>query len=166
MSLVLAAVGAVAAALLNLTIAPFIAIGAAQPDFVLIGAVLWTVIGGIEGGLVWAFIGGLMMDFLSPRPLGSTAFTLLICVGAAALLAQALRRFRFLAPIVAVLLLSVVNEILFLVVYGALRGPIPVANPLAAVLPAAVYNALLAALVGLPVLLVIRRREARERLDW
>ena len=80
MSLTLAAVGAVVAALLNLTIGPLIQVGGAQPDFVLIAAVIWTVVAGIEGGLVWAFVGGLMIDLLAPRPLGSTAFTLLICV--------------------------------------------------------------------------------------
>src|SRR3954468_1256695 len=119
MSLTLAAIGAVAAALLNLTIAPFLRVGAAQPDFLLICAIVWTVVAGIEGGLVWAFIGGLMIDFLAPRPLGSTAFSLLICVGGAALLNRAFAHFRYFVPIVAVLVFAVVNALLFLVLYGA-----------------------------------------------
>ena len=166
MSFTLAAVGAVVAALLNLTIAPFLRIDAAQPDFVLISAVVWTVVGGIEGGLIWAFIGGLMIDFLSPRPLGSTAFALLLCVGGAALLARALIRFRYVVPVVAVLVFSVVNALLFLVVYSALRGPVPASDPLAAVIPAAIYDAMLAAIVGPLAVALIARRENRERLDW
>jgi rod shape-determining protein MreD len=166
MSLTLAAVGAVVAALLNLTIGPLIQIGGAQPDFVLIAAVIWTVVAGIEGGLVWAFVGGLMIDLLAPRPLGSTAFTLLICVGGAAVLARLTVQFRYVAPIVGVLLFSVVNALLFLVVYGALRGPIPAPDPVGAILPAAIYNAVIAAIAGPIAVAALARRENRERLDW
>lgn len=166
MGLTLAAIGAVLAALLNLTIAPYLRIGAAQPDFVLICAVVWTVVSGIEGGFIWAFIGGLMIDLLSPRPLGATAFTLLLCVGGAALLARALVRFRYVVPIAAVLVCAVANALLFLAVYGALRGPIPAADPLGAIVPTAIYDALIAALIGPIAVAVIARRENRERLDW
>src|SRR4051794_16904391 len=109
MSMTLAAIGAVIAALLNLTIAPYLRIGGAQPDFLLTCAIVWTVVAGIEGGLVWAFIGGLMIDFLAPRPLGSTAFTLLLCVGGAALLARVFVQFRYIVPVVAVFIFSIVN---------------------------------------------------------
>lgn len=166
MSLTLAAVGAVVAALLNLTIGPLIQIGGAQPDFVLIAAVIWTAVAGIEGGLVWAFVGGLMIDLLAPRPLGSTAFTLLICVGGAAVLARLTMQFRYVAPILGVLLFSVVNALLFLVVYGALRGPIPAPDPLGAVVPAAVYDLVIAAIVAPLAVAAVARRQDRERLDW
>jgi len=166
MSMTLAAVGAVAAALLNLTIAPFLRIGGAQPDFLLTCAVLWTVVAGLEGGLLWAFIGGLIIDLLSPRPLGSTAFTLLLCVGGAAVLARVFLRFRYVVPIAAVLVFSVVNALLFLVVQGALRSPIPVADPFSLVAPPALYNALLAAAIGPLAVAAATRREHRERLDW
>ena len=166
MGLTLAAIGAVAAALLNLTIAPYLQIGAAQPDFVLICAVVWTVVAGIEGGFIWAFIGGLMIDFLSPRPLGLTAFTLLLCVGGAALLARAMFRFRYIVPIVAVFTCSIANALLFLAVYGALRSPIPTPDPVGAIVPTAIYNALLAAIVGPVALALITRRGNRERPDW
>jgi rod shape-determining protein MreD len=166
MSLAMAAIGAVVAALLNLTLAPMLHVGGAQPDFVLICAVIWTVVAGLEGGLIWAFIGGLMIDFLAPRPLGSTAFTLLVCVGGAALLARASFQFKYLAPIVAVLIFAIVNALLFLVVYGALRGPIPVSDPLAVILPAAIYDAAIAAVIGPVAVAVIARRQDRDRLDW
>jgi rod shape-determining protein MreD len=166
MSLTLAALGAVAAALLNLTIAPFLRVGVAQPDFVLIFAVIWTVVAGIEGGLIWAFLGGLMIDFLAPRPLGSTAFTLLLCVGGAALLGRVLIQFRYVVPVIAVLILAVVNALLFLVIYGALRGPIPAPDPLSSIVPAAIYDALIAAVVGPLAVALLARRQDRERLDW
>jgi rod shape-determining protein MreD len=167
MSLLVAAVGAVAAALLDLTIAPYLTIGGAQPDFVLTFAVIWTVVAGIEGGLIWAFIGGLMIDFLAPRPLGSTAFTLLVCVGGAAFFSRLMGRSRYLMPILAVFVFSIVNSLLFLVVYGALRGPIPAPDPIGAVIPTAIYNTVIAAIVGpLAVSAMARRQREHDRLDW
>jgi len=166
MSLAVAAIGAVVAALLNLTIAPYLIVGGAQPDFVLISAVVWTVVAGIEGGLIWAFIGGLMIDFLAPRPLGMTAFTLLICVGLAAVIGRGLQQFRYVTPILAVFVCSVVNSLLFLLVYGAIRGPLAAPDPVGAILPAAIYNTLIAAVVGPLAVVVAARRQPRERLDW
>ncbi len=167
MSLLVAAVGAVVAALLDLTIAPYLTIAGAHPDLVLICAVIWTVVAGIEGGLIWAFIGGLMIDFLAPRPLGSTAFTLLVCVGGAALFSRLLGRSRYLMPIAAVFLFSIVNGLLFLAVYGALRGPIPAADPIGAVLPSGIFDAALAAVIApIAVTAIARRQNDRERLEW
>jgi rod shape-determining protein MreD len=167
MSLTLAAVGAVVAALLQLTVMPYLSIGGAQADLLLVCAVVWTVVAGIEGGLIWAFIGGLMIDFLAPRPLGSTAFTLLICVGGAAILGRALVRVRYIAPVIAVFVFAWVNALLFLVVYGALRGPIPVSDPISDVLPDVLYTTLVGAIIGpLAVVYAGRRRRESDRIDW
>ena len=83
MSLVLAAVGAAVAALIQSSILPFTAAGGAGLDLVLVLAVVWTMTVGLDGGLVWAFLGGLIIDVLLMRPLGLTAFVLLLTVGAA-----------------------------------------------------------------------------------
>jgi rod shape-determining protein MreD len=167
MSLLVAAVGAVVAALLDLTIAPYLTVAGAHPDFVLICAVIWTVVAGIEGGLIWAFIGGLMIDFLAPRPLGSTAFTLLVCVGGASFFSRLMGRSRYLMPIVAVLVFAIVNGLLFLLVYGALRGPIPAADPIGVVIPGAIYDAVLAAIIGpIAVTATARRQREHDRIDW
>ncbi len=166
MSPALAAVGATLAALLELTIVPSIQIGGSQPDLVLVLAIIWTVVGGLEGGLAAAFVGGLTLDFLAPRPLGSTAFTLLIAVGGAVLIGRLLPGSRAAAAVAAVVVLSVVSSMLFLVIYGALRQPIPVADPFGAVLPRAAYDAVLTALVA-PVAVAIRnRRIDRDWVDW
>src|SRR5450756_1722888 len=78
MSLVLAAVGAAMAALIQSSILPFTAAGGAALDLVLVLAVVWTMTVGLEGGLIWAFLGGLIIDVLLMRPLGLTAFLSLI----------------------------------------------------------------------------------------
>jgi rod shape-determining protein MreD len=167
MSLAVAAVGAVVAALLELTLVPYLQIGGVQADLVLVLAVAWTLVAGLEAGLVWAFVGGLMLDVLAARPLGLTAFVLLVCVGAAAALGRVLEPTRLAAPAITTSIVAVLYAVLLLVIYSAIRGPVPVADPLAAVLPRGVFDTVLGGIVG-AIALRFRSRRAvdRERLDW
>ena len=154
------------AALLQLTIVPYLKIGGAQPDLVLVFAVIATTAGTVEAGLISAFIGGLMIDLLAPRPLGMTAFMLVVSVGIAAVLVRALDRVRFVVPVLAVFVTSILTSGLFLLLYGALREPIPVVDPIRAMLPDAIYSAAIAAVVG-PIAVAIRQRATeRERIAW
>lgn len=162
MSSFLAAVGATVAALLESTVTPHLAVGGAHPHLVLVLGVGWTVAAGAESGLAWAFAGGLALDILGQRPLGSSAFTLLIAIGIAGILVRPLARVRPFAPIPLVFCLSFVNSILLLLVYGALRAPIPDPDPLRTLLPGVVYDTVLAALVGPLVIAVRDRRVALE----
>jgi rod shape-determining protein MreD len=166
MRLTLAAVGAVVAALLQLTIVPYLRIGDAQPDLVLVFAVTATIAGTVEAGFLSAFIGGLIIDLLAPRPLGMTAFMLLLSVGLAAILGRTFDRIRYVVPALAVFLGSVLTSVLFVVLYGALRERIPVADPVKAILPDAIYSTVVAMVVG-PIAVGLRRRAAeRERVAW
>jgi hypothetical protein len=55
---------------------------------------------------------------------------------------------------------------LLLVVYGALRTPIPADDPIGALLPGAVLDTALAAVLG-PLVIALRdRRRPDERADW
>lgn len=168
MSLTLAAVAAVVAAMLEFTLVPYIQVGGAHPHPVFVVAAIWTVVVGLDGGLVCAFVGGLALDFLAPRPLGSTAFVLLAVVGGAAILGRFMSqlRLRYLAPIIVALVLSFVYSTLLLAVYGAIQGPIPVGDPVGMLLPGAIYDAVLAAIVG-PLAVAIRDRYfEQDRVDW
>lgn len=166
MTLLLAAVGAVVTALLELTVVPYLRIGDAQPHLLLVFGVVLTIAVGLEAGLVWAFVGGLALDVLAPRPLGTTAFALLVCVGGAALLAQSFHRLRPIVPIVAVFILSYVYTMLLNVTSGALGAPLPIDDPIGAALPGAVYDAVLALLIGPLAISIHDRRMEQERPDW
>ena len=166
MTLLLAAVGAVVTALLELTVAPYLQIGDARPHLVLVLAVIVTIAVGLEAGLVWAFVGGLALDVLAQRPLGSSAFALLLCVGGASILARSFARLRPIVPIGAVFILRLGYSMTLFVIYGALGTPLPVADPLDAVLPGAVYDAVLAAIIGPLAIAVHDRRIEQERMDW
>ena len=166
MTLLLAAVGATATALLELTVGPYLRIGTAQPHLVLVLGIVVTVAIGLEAGLVWAFVGGLVLDVLAERPLGSTAFALLLCVGATAVLGRFLVRLRPIVPIVATALLSLLYSMMLFVALNALRTPIPVADPIGVLVPGAVYDVLLAALIGPLAISIHDRRVETERMDW
>ena len=171
MSLVLAAVGAAVAALIQSSILPFTAAGGAGLDLVLVLAVVWTMTVGLEGGLIWAFLGGLIIDVLLMRPLGLTAFVLLLAVGAAWLIGRiSPRPFFPIYPIVvatATITAGIVS-VLTVVLIGALRGLPPGVEPLAQAVPAGLLAGLAAAVIA-PVPVIIQRRrsgEETERVDW
>jgi rod shape-determining protein MreD len=166
MTLTLAAVGAVAVALLQSTVVPYLEIEGARPDLILVYTVIVTIVIGLDHGLTSAFFGGLTIDALAPRPIGSTAFVLLVVVGVAAIIGRALSRTKALSTIVAIFVTAVLAPLLFLGVYGALRGPIAVSDPLLTILPDAVYTTAVGAVAGPLVVLVHRRRFERDRIDW
>ena len=166
MTLLLAAVGATVMALLELTVGPYLRIGTAQPHLVLVVGIVVTVAIGFEAGLVWAFVGGLVLDVLAQRPLGSTAFALLLCVGATAVLGRLLSHLRPLVPILATLLLSLFYSMTLLVTFNALQTPITIADPIRVLLPGVVYDTVLAALIGPLAISIHDRRIESERVDW
>lgn len=166
MTLLLAAVGAMATALLELSVGPYLRVASSQPHLVLVLGVTVTIAIGLEAGLAWGFIGGLVLDVLAQRPLGSSPFALLLCVGGAFVLARLLSRLRAAVPILATFLLSLLYSMTLFVAFNALRATVPVADPVAATLPGAVYDAVLAALIGPLAVSIHDRRAEVERVDW
>jgi rod shape-determining protein MreD len=166
MTLLLAAVGATVTALLELTVGPYLRMGPAEPHLVLVLGIIVTVAIGLEPGLAWAFIGGLVLDVLAQRPLGSTAFALLLCLGATAVIGRLIARLRPLVPILATVLLSLAYSMILYAAFTALRSPIPVADPIAVLVPGAAYDTVLAALLGPLAVSIHDRRTEAERIDW
>jgi rod shape-determining protein MreD len=166
MSLLLAAVGATAAALIELTVVPYLRVADAYPHVVLVLGVIWTIASGIEGGLVWAFVGGLVLDVLAQRPVGSTAFALLICIAGAAVVASVLSRLRPIAPVVAVPPLSMVYSMTLFVLLGALNARTSVADPASVLLPGVVYDFVAALAIGPLAIAIHDRSIEQDRVDW
>jgi rod shape-determining protein MreD len=168
MSLVLAAVGAAVAALIQSSILPFTAAGGAGLDLVLVLAVVWTMTVGLDGGLVWAFLGGLIIDVLLMRPLGLTAFVLLLAVGAAWLVGRISPRAFYPVVVATAAVTAGLASILTIVLFGVLRGLPAGVDPLSQAVPTTLLAGLVAALIA-PVPLIIRRRrfgDETERVDW
>ena len=168
MSLVLAAVGAAVAALIQSTVLPFAAQGGGGLDLVLVIAVVWTMALGLEGGLVWAFLGGLVIDVLLMRPLGLTAFIDLLAVGAAWVVARLFVRARYPVIVVTAAVLAGLAAPLTVVLYEALRDTPAGVDPTAGVGSSVVAAAIVAAIIAPPALAIARRSASQEaeRVDW
>lgn len=166
MSQLLAAFGATVAALLELSLAPYLRIGDAHPHPVLVFGVIWTIASGLESGLVWALVGGVVLDSLASRPFGASVFALVIAIGISVLIARTFVRIRPLAPVIAVPIVSLVYSMILLSLVAAIRPPVSVADPIALLMPGAAYDAVLGLLFG-PLALSIRDRyRPQERVDW
>jgi rod shape-determining protein MreD len=168
LSLVLAAVGATVAALIQSTVLPFAAKGGGGLDLVLVIAVVWTMALGLEGGLVWAFLGGLVIDVLLMRPLGLTAFIYLLAVGAAWVVGRILPRPLYPVIVVTATALAAVAGPLTVLLYEGLRDIPAGVDPIAGLVPSTIAAAVVAALTA-PLALAAGRRTrvgAAERVDW
>jgi rod shape-determining protein MreD len=166
MQLVIAAALAVVAALAEFTIVPYLKIGDAVPHPVLVFGVVWAIGGRFEAGLAWAFAGGLALDILGQRPLGSSAFSLLIAIGLASTIGGLLGRVRIIAPVVATAIASPVFSLLLLVTTSALTSAALSSAAFGTVMPSAVYDAVLAAMVGPLAVAIVQRRQNADRVDW
>jgi rod shape-determining protein MreD len=166
MNLTIAAAVAVVAALVEFTVVPYLKIGEAALHPVLVLGVVWVIVGGFESGLAWAFVGGLALDILGQRPLGSSAFSLLVAIALASVIGGFLGRIRIAAPIAATLIASLVYSMLLLGATTALTNTPLDGAALTPVAPSAVYDTVLAAIVGPLVVAVVARRRETERVDW
>jgi rod shape-determining protein MreD len=170
MGLLFAAIGATVAALFEASLVPYLAVpleaGEAAPHPVLIGGVIWTIAAGIDRGIMWAFVGGLVLDSLLGRPLGGSSVALLLAVGGAALVARPFPRLRLFVPIVAVPILSVAYSMVLLGLTIAVQPGFTFPDPLGAFLPDAIYDAVIGMFVG-PLAITLRdRRTVVERAEW
>jgi rod shape-determining protein MreD len=166
MQLVLAAALAVVTALAEFTIVPYLKVGNAVLHPTLVFGVVWVIAGGLEAGLTWAFVGGIALDILGQRPLGSSAFSLLVAIGLAYVIAGFVGRIRIAAPVIATAIASPTYSMLLLVTTTALSAAQLSSAALGSVLPSAVYDTALAALVGPLTIAIVVRRQATERADW
>src|ERR1035437_1826121 len=162
MGLVLTAVGAWVAALLEVTIASRFQFAGAQLQILLVFGIVLTLASGLETGITWAFVGGLVVDLLGMRPLGSTVFVLLIAVGAASLLGRLLASVRPLDAVVTVIVLTPLYLMLTDMTTALLRPPAPTLR-LSDLVSAALVNAVLGALITTSIYVVRRRSELREK---
>jgi rod shape-determining protein MreD len=166
MSLFVAAIGATVAAIFELTVGPYLRVGDAQPHLVFILAVVCTIAVGLEPGLAWGFVGGIVLDVLAQRPLGSTSFALIIVVGLSAAVGRLFIRIRPLVVAPTVALLSLVYSMTLFVLLSALGTSTSPSEPFAVLGPGVVYDAVIAVIVGPLAVAILDRRGAEGAADW
>ncbi|HEV7809366.1 MAG TPA: rod shape-determining protein MreD [Candidatus Limnocylindrales bacterium] len=161
MTLLVAAIAATLAAIVESTVTPYLRVGDAQPHLVFVLTVISTVAVGVDSGLVWAFVGGLALDTVALRPLGTTAFALLVAVAATQAIAIPLQRLRPIVAIIAVAILSLVYSMTLVALFSVLRPAAALADPLRFVAPSVPYDVFIAVILG-PLAVSIRDRMGRD----
>jgi rod shape-determining protein MreD len=166
-SLPLAAAGAVIAALLETSVFSDLRPLGVKPDLVFAFAIVTAMAISVEDGLVWAFLGGTLLDILVPeRPIGSTALALLVATGLSAVVGRVLPQTRVVLPVVAVFLLTWLYHLLTFAIISATTGASLFDDPLVSLLPVAVVNAVVAFFVALLARWFWLRFGQHDRLEW
>jgi rod shape-determining protein MreD len=168
MTVPIAAVGAVIAAIVETSVLPELQVAGVNPDLVLVLTLVSAMLLEVEDGLIWAFLGGFMLDMLTPgnRAAGSTTLTLLIVTGVALLIARVSNPPRILTVVIAVFALTFLYQALLLVLLALTSGASLVSVPVASLALRGVLNAVLAAAVALGVRALYLRFGPAERTDW
>jgi rod shape-determining protein MreD len=166
MSIPLAAAGAVVAALLETSVLPELTIAGAKPDLVFVLAIAAAMMIGVEDGLTWAFVGGLMLDLLSPgRQLGATSLTLLLMVGVAVAMGRFLPPRRVSATIASIFVLGWAYQLLSNAILGLTAGT-STSLSISTMAPAVTLTTLLAVPIAAVMRVAWQRFGAHDRMEW
>lgn len=134
-------VGAVVAVLLQLTVAPAIALFSAMPNFIAVYCLLVAIVRPTFSGPVLPFVLGLVADLCVGTPVGSSSLTLVIVCFIASRVFAALNNDTVLIPLVVMAVASFLLELvmgLFALSFGA--GADIVSALLYRVLPCGLYD--------------------------
>jgi hypothetical protein len=102
------------------------------------------------------------------RPLGLTAFVLLLAVGAAWIVGRVTPRAFYPVVVITTAVTAGLASILTVILFGVLRGLPAGVDPFAQAVPTGMFAGIAAALIA-PIPVIIRRRrfgDETERVDW
>jgi rod shape-determining protein MreD len=132
------------AAVLQVTVMPEFRIGDGGPDLVLMMGVSWTLLAGMDEGLIWVIFGGLLLDVLQGTPLGVVALALVVAVSVPGIALGQIGRGSALLPALAVFVATGIYHLVLLVLYIIIGNPADIGHTLMNVtLPTTVFNAVL-----------------------
>lgn len=129
--------------LVQSTIVPEIRFAGGMPDLVLLMVLSISMIVGLEQGLLWAIVGGVLQDLISAVPVGTTALALVGAVTVVHVLFGQIGPRRVLYPLAAIIGATMVAHAVTLGVLLVVGYAVPLGQTLRYVtLPSLVYNML------------------------
>lgn len=141
------------AVLVQVTWASRLEVLGAFPNLALLSVIALTWTAGVRSGLVWACVGGIMLDLTAPGPLGPHALALLSGAYVTGFWARNLDRESPVHPAMAAAVSTVLYSLILVASDRALGLPVPPMRlALQLTIAAAAYNALLVPLVLWPVI--------------
>ncbi len=167
MGLLSAAVGAIMAAILEVSVLSQLQLGGVTPELVLAMGIAVAMVAGFEAGMIWAFLGGVMLDMLLPeRPLGATTLVLLVATGLALLMARVMEPPRIIVIAATAFVLSFTYQAALLGLLAVTAGiSMPSLQP-AQMSVSAVLAAVIAGATAWVVRSLTLRFGSAERTDW
>lgn len=153
-------------ALLQTTVMPRITVLGVHPDLVLMAVVAWSVLRGSREGMVWALIGGVVIDLFSAAPFGISTLTLLIISFASGLGQASFFRIDLLVPIMIIVPATLVYQLIIAGLLSLLTGAPGWGTRLGQIiLPTILVNS-----VGMTLVYILARqlhqRTHREEMAW
>jgi rod shape-determining protein MreD len=144
----------VAAVLVQVTWASQLEVAGVFANLVLIAVMALTWTQGVRAGLLWACVGGILLDLNAPGPLGPHSLALLVGAYATGFWARNLDRESPFHPAAAVVASTVMYSLVLIGADDALGLPIPPLRTAAQlIIAASLYNAVLMP----PALMALRR---------
>ena len=114
-------------AIFQSSVLPHMSIGGIRPDLMIVFVISWSLLRGVEAGLMWAFIGGIFIDLLSNAPFGLATISLLCTTFVISSVGSAAFGSNIALSLVSVLAASLLNQV-FLVALLILSENPPVWN--------------------------------------
>lgn len=154
------AIAMLVAALVQATILPVLDVPI-FPDFTLVMLLAWSAMRGVQEGLIWAFIAGLLLDAIALDPLGANALALLPVVLLGVLASKRFFQSSLIVPVFATMVGALFHALILLLV----RSAGGTALPFDSVMRLVVLQALLTVVIVPPVYLVatLAQRQAGVR---
>jgi rod shape-determining protein MreD len=155
------------AAILQVTLAPRLEVAGAFPNLVLLAVVGWTLVRGAGSGLRWAIAGGLLLDLVSPGPLGLHALALAVAAYGVGFLQRSFEPDPVLLPGASGALAAVAYNLVLVAVAELLGHPISLLSVLQAwIAPSALFQAALTPLAFLLLRQLDRAIPQPVVIDW
>ena len=167
MSVLAPAVGAVLAAILESSVLTHLQVGSVRPDLVFAMGIAVAMVLGFEGGMTWAFVGGVSLDLLLPgHVLGSSALTLILLISAALLVARVLWPPRLAFVAATAVVLTFAYHLMLQIVQAMSTGSAFAGLSASDLVVISLLNGLIAA-ISVPVVRALDLRFGEpERLAW
>jgi rod shape-determining protein MreD len=155
-----------AAAILQTSVVPHLAVRGVFPDLPLLIVVNWSLVRGAREGIVWGFVAGVAVDLLSGAPFGAATLSLMVVGLVSGLASATVVRARFVLPPVTVFLATLLYDLVFLSVVQVVGHPVDWGGTLLRIaLPSALLNAVLTP----PFFWITRTLDrwiARREMEW
>ena len=137
-----------------------------HPNLVLVAVVLVTALAGFAPGVAWALVAGLTANLLIREPLGSVPLALLVVAAGVAGGARLFGRLSWAYPVASVAIGSIVADLIGLGILKMVDVPLAGGIPVGRIVSAALLNTAIAAVVIVPVRILLARSGAVDQHAW